>query len=89
MVLENIKMSEIFMKFGKNIKDSGSTEVQIALITFKIKRLKVHFDINKKDNSSKRGLLCMVSKRRKLLNYLKRNSFSRYKFVIKKLSIRR
>ncbi|WP_343183904.1 30S ribosomal protein S15 [Buchnera aphidicola (Ceratovacuna keduensis)] len=81
--------SEIFLNFGKNVNDSGSTEVQIALITFRIKNLKVHFDSNKKDHSSKRGLLCMVSKRRKLLNYLKKKSLSRYKYVIKKLSIRR
>ncbi|WP_343154636.1 30S ribosomal protein S15 [Buchnera aphidicola (Pseudoregma panicola)] len=89
MSKKNIKHSKIFLKFGKSINDSGSAEVQIALITFRIKTLKIHFDINKKDHGSKRGLLCMVSKRRKLLNYLKKKSLSRYKYVIKKLSIRR
>ncbi|WP_428994251.1 30S ribosomal protein S15 [Buchnera aphidicola] len=88
MVAKN-ETEKILLQFGNDIKNSGKTEVQIALITFRIKNLKNHFVVNKKDHSSKRGLLCMVSKRRKLLNYLKKKSLVRYINVIKKLSIRR
>ncbi|WP_343188953.1 30S ribosomal protein S15 [Buchnera aphidicola (Chaitoregma tattakana)] len=83
---ENEKM---FLKLNNNTKDSGSSEAQISTITFRIKKLQKHFNFNKQDHSSKRGLLCMVSKRRKLLNYLKKKSLTRYKNIITTLSIRR
>ena len=62
---------EIVKDFGKNNKDSGSTEVQVALLTKKINELSEHFKIHKKDHHSRRGLLGMINNRRKLLKYLK------------------
>lgn len=69
--------------------DTGSPEVQIALLTTRIKSLMGHFDIHKKDNHSRRGLIHMVGRRRKLLDYLKRKEFGRYQSIIKKLGLRK
>jgi small subunit ribosomal protein S15 len=68
--------------------DTGSPEVQIALLTTRIVELTEHFKTHKKDHSSRRGLLILVAKRRRLLTYLKRNGPERYKNVLTKLSIR-
>ncbi|WP_225639162.1 30S ribosomal protein S15 [Candidatus Profftia sp. (ex Adelges kitamiensis)] len=81
--------TEIVSNFGRNTKDSGSTEVQIALLTAQISRLQVHFNTHKKDHHSRRGLLRMVSRRRKLLDYLKSKDLASYTNVIKLLSLRR
>ncbi|WP_343189807.1 30S ribosomal protein S15 [Buchnera aphidicola] len=89
MMSQKNKNAKIFLEFGKNISNCGSTEVQIALITSRIKSLRMHFKFNNKDHSSKRGLLCMVSKRKKLLNYLKKKSLTKYINITNKLSIRR
>ena len=80
---------KVIEKYGKNKSDSGSTEAQIALFTGRINQLNEHLKINKKDNSSRRGLMTMVSKRRKLLKYLQRNNIKSYTDLIKKLNIRK
>jgi small subunit ribosomal protein S15 len=80
---------EIITKFGKSDKDSGSPEVQIALLTEKIKYLTEHFKSHKKDYHSRRGLLIIVGKRRKLLDYLKRKNLTKYRELIKELGIRK
>ena len=83
-------MSEkVIAKYGKNKNDSGSTSAQIALFTDRINELNEHLKGNKKDNSSRRGLMIMVSKRRKLLKYLQRNDIKLYTDIIEKLKIRK
>ena len=74
---------------GTHAKDTGSAEVQIALFTEKIKELTEHLKTHKKDNHSRRGLLAMVSKRRRLLDYLSKKDHKRYEAVVKKLQLRR
>ncbi|MEQ1600287.1 MAG: 30S ribosomal protein S15 [Methylophilaceae bacterium] len=69
--------------------DTGSPEVQVALLTNRISYLTEHFKANKKDNHSRRGLLAMVSQRRRLLDYLKRKDASRYQTLIERLSLRK
>jgi small subunit ribosomal protein S15 len=69
--------------------DTGSSQVQVALLTQRINELTAHFKIHKKDNNSRRGLLIMVSRRRKLLDYLKRTDINEYHEIIKKLGLRR
>lgn len=81
--------AQIVINFGRNAQDSGSTEVQIALLTAKINHLQGHFSKHNKDHHSRRGLLRMVSQRRKLLDYLKRKDMVRYTSLIKRLGLRR
>ena len=69
--------------------DTGSSQVQVALLTQRINELTEHFKVHKKDNNSRRGLLKMVSRRRKLLDYLKRDDINEYHGIIKKLGLRR
>ncbi len=80
---------EIVKDFGKNTKDTGSTEVQVALLTKKINELSEHFKIHKKDHHSRRGLLGMINNRRKLLKYLKGKNEEGYQELIKKLGLRK
>ncbi|MCA9734100.1 MAG: 30S ribosomal protein S15 [Deferribacteres bacterium] len=80
---------EIINEHGKDKNDSGSAEVQIALLTSRINGLKDHFQENTKDHHSRLGLLKMVGKRRRLLNYLIKTDIERYREIIKKLNIRR
>ena len=80
---------KVIAKYGKNKNDSGSTSAQIALFTDRINELNEHLKNNKKDNSSRRGLMTMVSKRRKLLKYLQRNDIKLYTDLIEKLKIRK
>lgn len=80
---------EIIKKYGKKKEDSGSTKVQVAIFTYNINYLHKHFIKNRKDYHSKIGLLKMVSKRRKLLNYLQKNNKSDYINLIKNLKLRR
>ncbi|AWH90421.1 30S ribosomal protein S15 [Buchnera aphidicola (Melanaphis sacchari)] len=89
MSLNVTNVKETIKKYGKNNKDSGNTEVQVALLTYQINHLQLHFSQNKKDHCSRRGLLNMVSKRRKLLNYLKKKNLSRYSILINSLNLRR
>jgi small subunit ribosomal protein S15 len=80
---------EIVKDFGKNNTDTGSTEVQVALLTKKINELSEHFKIHKKDHHSRRGLLGMINNRRKLLKYLKGKNEEGYQELIKKLGLRK
>jgi small subunit ribosomal protein S15 len=80
---------EVIKEFAKTSKDSGSTEVQCAIMTKQIGILTDHLKIHKSDFSSKRGLLILVGKRRRLLDYLKSKSIQRYEDLIKKLEIRK
>ena len=79
---------EIIEKFGANAKDTGSTEVQVAMLTQKIAELTEHLKSNKKDFATKRGLLMMVGKRKGLLSYLKSRNLEGYRNLIKELGIR-
>ena len=80
---------EIVKKFGGSDKDTGKSEVQIALITKRINDLTEHFNKHAKDHHSRRGLMMMVGKRRRLLDYLMKKDISRYRSVIKELNIRK
>ena len=80
---------DIIKDFGKKDKDTGSTEVQVALLTRKISELSEHFKIHKKDHHSRRGLLGMINNRRKLLKYLKEKNEEGYLALIKKLGLRK
>ena len=88
-MLEKEKVTEIVKEFGRTEGDTGSAEVQIALLTEQIKRLTVHMKDNKKDYSSNRGLMKMVGRRRNLLEYLKKHDVNRYRNVIQKLGLRK
>jgi len=79
----------IFKEYGKSEFDTGSIEGQIALFTFRIRHLTEHVKLNKKDATTERSLVGLVGKRRKLLDYLKRNDIERYRGLIKKLNIRK
>ncbi len=80
---------EVIKEFARSKDDSGSAEVQCAVMTKQIDNLVEHLKIHKKDHSSKRGLLILVGKRRSLLDYLKSRDVSRYENLIKKLEIRK
>lgn len=79
---------EIIKKYGENEKDTGSTSVQVAMLSQKINELTEHLKLNKKDFATKRGLLMMVGRRKRLLSYLKSKSVEEYRDLIKKLGIR-
>ncbi|GFN46498.1 30S ribosomal protein S15 [Candidatus Regiella insecticola] len=81
--------AKIIADFGRNANDTGSSEVQIALLTAQINHLQGHFSEHKKDHHSRRGLLRMVSSRRKLLDYLKCTKIESYSDLIKRLGLRR
>ena len=87
--LHTEKKQEIITLFRKHDADTGSPEVQIALISERITYLTEHFKLHKKDHHSRRGLLKLVSKRRHLLDYLKRCDVGRYRSIIKQLGIRK
>ena len=80
---------KIIAKFAQGKGDTGSPEVQIALLTHKIEKLSEHLDINKKDNHSRRGLLKVIAKRRRILNYLQKLNEKRYKKLIKELNLKK
>jgi small subunit ribosomal protein S15 len=81
--------AEIKKEYQRGERDTGSVEVQVALLTSRISELTGHLKTNKKDNSSRRGLITMVNKRRKLLTYLAREDHSRYQELIQRLGLRR
>ena len=83
------KVEELTKEFGKKENDTGSTETQIAVLTERIKNITSHLKNNKKDHSGRRGLVILVSKRRKLLNYLRRTNVNSYKSILEKLNIRK
>ena len=80
---------EVIDKYGSNERDSGKSEVQIALLTKRINDLTGHFDKHKKDHHSRRGLMMMVGKRRRLLDYLATKDIERYRSIIKEMNIRK
>ena len=81
--------SEVIAKFKRGDSDTGSPEVQVALLTYRINDLQGHFKANKHDHHSRRGLIRMVNQRRKLLDYLKRKDLKRYTSLISELGLRR
>ncbi|MFZ7132107.1 MAG: 30S ribosomal protein S15 [Eubacteriales bacterium] len=89
MSLSKEAKQEIIETFKLSEKDTGSPEVQIALLTKRINELTEHLKIHKKDHHSRRGLLKLVGQRRGLLNYIKKNEINRYREIIEKLNIRK
>ncbi|HIB78666.1 MAG: 30S ribosomal protein S15 [bacterium] len=89
MSLKNEQIQEIVTQFGKDKNDTGSSQVQVALLTARIRSLTDHVKINKKDNHSRRGLVLLVSQRKKLLKYMRRVNPDSYLNVTNELSIRR
>lgn len=88
-MLNKEQTQEIIGNFQQGDNDTGSPEVQVALFTEKIKHLTEHFKVHKKDHHSRRGLLKMVSQRRRLLDYLNRKDRGRYRTLIQRLELRR
>ena len=88
-MLATAKKTDLIERFRTHDKDTGSPEVQIAILSERINDLRGHFDTHKKDHASRRGLLMLVSKRRRLLDYLKTHDSDRYRDVIGKLGIRK
>ncbi|MFA5063513.1 MAG: 30S ribosomal protein S15 [Candidatus Omnitrophota bacterium] len=89
MVLVKEKKAKIIEEFKVNARDTGSAEVQIAILTERINLLGGHFKLHKKDFHSRRGLLSLVGTRRRLLNYLKKKDSKKYEQVLGKLSLRK
>ena len=88
MALDSAKKLEIVKEFGASEADTGSPAVQIALLTFRIRELTEHLKINKKDHSSRLGLLKLVSTRKRLMKYFKRKDYAKHNEIATKLSIR-
>ncbi len=88
MALDSAKKQEIIAKYGKDANDTGSTEVQVALLTERIIYLTEHLKINKKDHSSRLGLLKLVGQRRRLMRYLHKTDYTRYVAIKEALGIR-
>ena len=88
-MLDAEKRSEIMAQYRIHEKDTGSPEVQIALLSAKIGYLTEHFKLHKKDHHSRRGLLKLVGQRRRLLDYLKNKDLERYRIVIRRLGLRK
>ena len=84
-----MEKNEIIAKFATHEGDTGSPEVQIALLTYRINHLNEHLKANKQDNHSRRGLLKMVGKRRGLLDYLKEKDITRYRAIVEALGLRK
>jgi small subunit ribosomal protein S15 len=89
MTLKSAQKSEIVTQYGRNPTDTGSPEVQVALLSARINQLSEHFAGHEKDHHSRRGLLKMVNQRRKLLDYLKQTDQGRYQQLIGRLGLRR
>ena len=89
MPLTSSAKKEVIYKYKLSENDTGSAEVQVALLSERINSLMDHFNIHKKDHHSRRGLLMMVNKRRKLLDYLKNNNINQYQQLISKLGLRK
>jgi len=87
--MDNITKQQIIEKYKMHDSDTGSPEVQIALLTYRIANLTEHLKVHKKDHHSRRGLLKMVGQRRRLLNYLMKKDINRYRDIIEKLDLRK
>ncbi len=83
------RKQEVINSFKRDENDTGSSEVQIALLTERINELTEHLKVHKKDNHSRRGLLMMVGKRRNLLNYLAKKDLAKYREIVEKLNLRK
>ncbi len=88
MALETERKQQLISEYKINEQDTGSPEVQIAILTTRINDLRAHFTANKHDHHSRRGLLKMVGRRRRLLSYLAKNDINRYRDIISRLSLR-
>ena len=89
MLENNLTKDKIITEFQKKKNDTGSSEVQIALLTKRINSLTEHFKQNKKDNHSRVGMIKLISRRRRLISYLKKKDFKKYEEIIKKLNLRK
>ena len=89
MAITQERKQELISKFGDGPADTGKTEVQIALLTTRINELNEHLREHRKDHHSRRGLLMLVGRRRRLLNYLRDNDLERYRTVLRELGLRR
>jgi len=89
MALTKEKKEEAIKTFGKNEKDTGASEVQIALLTRRVEELTEHFKRHPKDSNSRRGLLMIVGQRRRLLKYLSRSNLTKYREIIERLGLRK
>ena len=89
MSITKEKTAELIKEHGANEKDSGSSQAQIAILTERINTITDHLKENRKDHSARRGLIAMVSRRRKLLDYIKKHSNEDYMAIIKKMNIRK
>lgn len=89
MALTDEVKKQIVQDYGTNETDTGATAVQVALITQRIRDLTEHFKVHKKDHNSRRGLLKLVGKRRRLLNYLRKKDVQQYRDLLKKLELRK
>jgi small subunit ribosomal protein S15 len=87
--MNNYNKQDIIKRYGYEPKDTGLTEVQVIILTHKIKHLTIHFKFHKKDNHSRQGLLRMSSKRKKLLKYLKKTSQERYLNILSLLNLKK
>ena len=88
MTISKERKAELTAKFGKNAQDTGNSKVQVAILSERIKELTEHMKSHKKDFHTRRGLLMLVGKRRRLLSYIKKNDINEYRELIKELGIR-
>ena len=88
MAISKERKAELTAKFGKNAQDTGNSKVQVAILSERIKELTEHMKSHQKDFHTRRGLLMLVGKRRRLLSYIKKNDINEYRELIKKLGIR-
>ena len=89
MTITKDKVEDLTKEYGKDNNDTGATETQIAIMTERVRNITSHLKSNKKDHSGRRGLVILVSKRRKLLNYLRKTNFKGYKNILEQLKIRK
>tara|TARA_B100000700_G_scaffold138487_1_gene154539 strand:+ start:158 stop:427 length:270 start_codon:yes stop_codon:yes gene_type:complete len=89
MSISKEKTAELIKEYGSNASDSGASESQVAILTERINAITMHLKENKKDHSARRGLIGMVSRRRKLLDYVKKHNGDKYADIIKKMNIRK
>ncbi|QWT16986.1 30S ribosomal protein S15 [Collinsella sp. zg1085] len=88
MTISKERKAELTLKFGKNAQDTGNSKVQVAILTDRIKELTEHMKSHQKDFHTRRGLLMLVGKRRRLLSYIKKNDINEYRELIHELGIR-
>ena len=89
MTLTQDKKAELIEKFGDSAQDTGKTEVQVAMLTERINQLTEHLRTHKKDHHSRRGLLMLVGRRRRFLDYLQRTDLERYRALVRELGLRK